>query len=538
MSNLGTQNDDNDLVMALSTLDARLGDILLRQGVISRDNLELAFRESSGRKMPLREVLTGLGICIEDQINWAVSRELQIPFVLLTSEMIEQEIIKDFPLELLLESKALPIPDALGGITLVMGDPLDERSFRKLADLKDEEIRRAVGPLGRILSIIDQLIHEKAGENRFVSETVSKDTSGVAAAYGMIVAARKVGANRILMRPAGDGLESAFRLERGWVLHRVWSRDQSLAVISRIRILMGLSPSQNLPREISELKTKIGGERLTIEAKFTLEPEGPVVDIVMYPIVTTFNLKDFDNLAPSQREALERLFTARRPTGVILVNAPDQRQRYRMIYGLLASIFPTNFDILSLEERKYFESPAVRRKGVVIDSAEWHELVTERCDVLAICDTPYWHLRDLIGTGGERLVIIGCDLVSTWLAFRSVMDAAGSTAMVADRLRAIWSGRRVDLTCSSCGGEVAVGKGKEDADLCPSCNGYGHDRGADVFEVAIVGDAIRGMLAGRFTWDELQKALQASVTAPSIEAQIEEGLRSRRIFNIYGGGEE
>ncbi len=57
----------------LSDDTQRLSDILIRQGVISPTDLELAQRESRKRGILLREVLTALGICLEDEINWAIS---------------------------------------------------------------------------------------------------------------------------------------------------------------------------------------------------------------------------------------------------------------------------------------------------------------------------------------------------------------------------------------------------------------------------------------------------------------------------------
>ena len=55
--------------------------------------------------------------------------------MLLTDEMIDPETLLAFPPEMLNRFQAVPIPDAMGGVTLVMTDPLDDEAFAKIRAL-------------------------------------------------------------------------------------------------------------------------------------------------------------------------------------------------------------------------------------------------------------------------------------------------------------------------------------------------------------------------------------------------------------------
>jgi len=512
----------------------RLGEILLRRGVIQRNELVRAKQEANKRSLPLRDILTGLGIVLEDQINWTLSNELDIPFVLLTNDMVMQDILVAFPLNLLNETRTIPIPDAMGGVTLVMADPLDEQSYRKLTDHVGQELNRAVGPTGRITAILDELLRLRRGSRSQASETITKDTSGVAAVYGMLVAARKKGANRILMRPMGDGIETAFRLERGWIPYRLWSRDQALAIVTRTRIMLGLEPEGMSDHEKASLNTRIHTERVLIEGDFLKEPAGPTIDLNIYPVVGSSVLDSLSTLTEAHRGGICGLFTSRRPTGIIIVNAPDQRQRYRMIYCIISKLHERKLDVISLEERKYLEIPNLRRFELRADTPVWESVAFQQCDALAVCDAPFWRWRDLAASAGERLVILGVDLVSSWLAFRSLLVTVSTPAILADRLRAIWSGKRVDLTCITCGGEGVVSTEKGGKETCKDCDGYGRFRGIDLFEVALVDDQFRDMLAGDSSWERSREELARITVQPTIETQLTEGIRSGVIFDQEG----
>lgn len=227
--------------IAYKPSESSLIQILIRQNVVSKGEMNRAQQESIARALPLRIALTGLNICLEDEINWAISRDLGIPFVLLSSEMVEPEIAALFPLELLQETQAVPIVDASGDVTLVMADPLDESKFHHAEEHYKGRLHRAVAPSGRVAFVLDQMQREAALPPLFHSETITKDTSGVLSAYGMIVAARRRRANRILIRPADKGLEALFGLERGWEVHQVFGHEEALSVITRCRIMMGLT---------------------------------------------------------------------------------------------------------------------------------------------------------------------------------------------------------------------------------------------------------------------------------------------------------
>ena len=524
-------DSDEELASSKTRSEGKLEVILLHRQVISEANLQRAKVEANQRKISLRNALNALDICLEDEINWAISEELGIPFVLLSNEMVDNDLILLFPLKLLREVIAVPIWDAQGGITIVMADPLDESGFMRIQEVYKDELHIAVAPGGRVSSVLEFLDRSVNSSDRVISDFESKDSSGVVAVYGMIVAARRQGANRILIRPAGEGLEAIFRLERGWLAYQLWGSERMLSILTRSRIMMGVSPDSTSVRENARLYAKINNDRVLIEADFFRDASGYSIDVHIYPVISSPTLQEFKNLTDNHRNVLLNLLSARRPTGIVLINSPDQRQRYRMIYGLLAMLGKRNLDMISVEERKYLESQNVRRFQVNNKSPELDDIIHQESEVMAITDSAFWQWRELTVIAGKKLLILGLDFATSWLAISSFIEVIESQIIVSDRLRAIWSGKRVDLTCSTCGGRAHMPSGIDIEAICDACDGYGHSEGSDLFEVFVPDMDFRGKLSGDLSIAEFRQGFEERITAPSISFQLESGIKDGVIFN-------
>ncbi len=511
--------------------DAKLAEILLAQNVISQSELDRARQEGERSGNSLRNALSGLDICLEDEINWTISRALGIPFVLLANEMVDSETISLFSLDLLRDIVAIPILDASGGVTLVMADPLDEPGFERIQEQYGEELHLAVAPSGRVAAVLDYLEGTATPPSGKLLELEAKDTSGVAAVYGMIIDARSRGVNRILIRPAGDGLEAIFRLERGWLPYGLWGSRQGLSIITRCRIMMGLLPVSQSARESSKITSRINRERVLIEAEFIRDATGCNIDFRIYPVITSPTLQEFETLTEHHRVALLKLFSARRPTGIVIVNAPDQRLRYRMVYSLLSMLGRRNLDMISVEERKYLESPSVRRFQVKSESPEWDEVAQQPCEVMAVIDAPFWKWRQLSAEAGQKFLILGLDLANSWLAFSSFNEMIENRAVVSDRVRAIWTGKRADLTCKTCHGRIGADRRIDAEGKCPECDGYGHSGGTDLFEVIVFESSFQRILISDRKLTDLKQEFDHLIVQPSISDQLASGIEKGVIFN-------
>lgn len=111
----------------------RLGEILIKYGLISQEHLDTALEAQKKFNCRLGKALVMVGYVTEDDINWALSNQLKISYVHLNYNMIDISVAK---LYLTLTSSSLKasirivtallsfiIPRALAALALTFGSP-------------------------------------------------------------------------------------------------------------------------------------------------------------------------------------------------------------------------------------------------------------------------------------------------------------------------------------------------------------------------------------------------------------------------------
>ena len=111
----------------------RLGEILLREGLVTRDQLAQALAEQKNSKHRLGYVLVKLGLVQELEITKVLARQYRMPAVDLTRFEVDPKIIKLVPAEMATKSVVLPLKREGRTLTVAMADPTD---LGLLEDLK------------------------------------------------------------------------------------------------------------------------------------------------------------------------------------------------------------------------------------------------------------------------------------------------------------------------------------------------------------------------------------------------------------------
>lgn len=104
-------------------MSERLGDILIREGLITQEQLDEALRfqaENGGR---LGSALVKLKMANEEDITEVLSNQFGVPSVNLTSFDIEESVLKLIPAEVARKYMLIPISRTGASLTIAMADP-------------------------------------------------------------------------------------------------------------------------------------------------------------------------------------------------------------------------------------------------------------------------------------------------------------------------------------------------------------------------------------------------------------------------------
>ncbi|HEU0264976.1 MAG TPA: ATPase, T2SS/T4P/T4SS family [Geobacterales bacterium] len=140
----------NDLVR-----EGSLGDILLRYEMISVANLERALVEQQASGSRIGEVLVRLDLVSQEDIDWALSAQFNIPFVRVKDNSIDSAAVALVPASICRRHTLVPLIKSGDELSVVMADPTDEEGIAAVAAASGCQITLAVGLAREIRQAID-----------------------------------------------------------------------------------------------------------------------------------------------------------------------------------------------------------------------------------------------------------------------------------------------------------------------------------------------------------------------------------------------
>ncbi|MCX7919598.1 MAG: hypothetical protein N3A72_08350 [bacterium] len=144
----------------------RLGDLLLRYNLISREQLAAALEEQKTTKKRLGAILIDRQIVSEDAVNYVLSEQLQLPYVQLSPDMVDPAVISLIPVEVLEKYQAVPLLKVNDELTMVMVDPTDQEAITVFVVQTGCKIKPAIGLSSAIRNVIEVVFKKNGGRHR------------------------------------------------------------------------------------------------------------------------------------------------------------------------------------------------------------------------------------------------------------------------------------------------------------------------------------------------------------------------------------
>jgi len=348
----------------------KLGDILVKEGLITSIQLERALKRQRLTGERLGTILTQLGWLQEEDIAKVLSRQLHIPYCDLAEVKIDKNSLHLLSKELAERYLALPFKKEDEHLHVIMADPLDLAAVEVLENITQLKIIPYIAPRTKIKQAIAHFYTEEASvsdvleglfqlqrerdkekrEEELDLEVIKEQVERapvVKFVNQLIFDAIKERASDIHIAPRVDRLSIRFRIDG--ILHEVLSPPKELqhAIISRIKILAGMD---------------IAERRLPQDGRFTIEYEHRNVDLRVSSLPTIFGEKMVIRLLEKDRLlGLEEVGFAereieifkkwiKRSYGLILLTGPTGSGKTTTLYAAINFIKTPGKNIVTLED--------------------------------------------------------------------------------------------------------------------------------------------------------------------------------------------
>jgi len=139
----------------------KLGEMLIYYKVITPKQLEegLKIQKNTGKR--IGEILIKLGRVTQDEINWVLGKQLNLPYVQININNIDIQLSKNFSENSLKKFKVIPIMELNGELVVGMADPTDEEAIEMLKEFTKRKLKLVLASFENIDETINRIFSGK-----------------------------------------------------------------------------------------------------------------------------------------------------------------------------------------------------------------------------------------------------------------------------------------------------------------------------------------------------------------------------------------
>jgi type IV pilus assembly protein PilB len=360
-------------------------ELLIRQGVISADQLGEAKRvaKSSGKKVP--DQLVVLGYATSDEVMRAVAKEHSLDFVDLNEVVIPPSIVELVPESVARENAVLPMAEEDGALKVIVSDPLDLDTFEKLRFILNRKVDIALAPRDSILEAInrhygqmedqsaDSMLQEFTDTAIDFTETEQESQGGeevidetsapiVRLVQLLISEAVQLRASDIHVEPFEDRVRIRYRIDGVLVERDSPPRRLLGALLSRIKILANIDIAERRRPQDGRIKVTLGEKQLDL--RVSILPTNHGQSAVMRVLDKDSIKVGVRQLGLSENDFRQFKNLIRRPNGIILVTGPTGSGKTTTLYAALNELNRPDRKIITAEDPVEYYLPGVNQVEV------------------------------------------------------------------------------------------------------------------------------------------------------------------------------
>jgi type IV pilus assembly protein PilB len=375
-------------------MSGKLGEILLKENLITPDQLKQALEHQKANGGRLGNSLVKLGFLSDDEVTAVLSRQYGVPSINLSYFEVDPTVIKLIPMETALKYQVLPLSRVGSSLTLAMVDPtnvfaMDDIKFmtgfniepvvasetaitdaikKHYGSVEDQERKKE---LEEIVSFIDEgqtesvelEAEDEEGLNLAQLEKAAEEAPVIKLVNYILTDAVKRGASDIHMEPYEKEYRIRYRIDG--VLQTIMNPPMKLkdAIISRAKIMSKLDISEKRLPQDGRIMIKFmkDGKKKSLDFRVSVLPTLHGEKIVMR-LLDKENLRlDMTKLG-FEPESLAKFQKAIfKPYGMVLVTGPTGSGKTNTLYSSISQLNKPDTNIITAEDPVEFQLPGINQ---------------------------------------------------------------------------------------------------------------------------------------------------------------------------------
>ncbi len=539
-------------------MSQRLGDLLVREKVITEKQLQEALRVQKQNGSRLGSVLVSLGFLTDEDVTNFLSRQYGVPAINLNYFEIDPAVVKLVPQETAKRYQVLPLSRVGASLTIAMVDPTNVFAMDDIKFMTGFNIEPVVASETAIMEGIEKVYSQPQGPEEDLESVISSfaelsetdvelqaeeaeaaledlekaaEEAPIVKLVNMVLTdAVKRGASDIHIEPYEKEFRVRFRIDG--VLQTIMNPPNKLrdAITSRIKIMSKLDISEKrLPQDGRiMLKVNVGGKKKQLDYRVSTLP-------TLFGEKIVLRLLDKENLRLDmtklgfEEESLEKFSRAiLKPYGMVLVTGPTGSGKTNTLYSAISQLNKPDTNIMTAEDPVEFQLGGVNqvqmKESIGLNfAAALRSFLRQDPNIILVGEIRDFETAEI----AIKAALTGHLVLSTLHTngapetISRLMNMGIEPFLVATAVHLICAQRLVRRVCSNCAEELDLppqalldagftpeeikkfkpkkGKG------CTTCNNTGYKGRAGLYEVMEIDDEIRELILVGASAVELKK---------------------------------
>ena len=528
--------------MEFSRKKLRIGDVLIRHGVINEDQLNMALEAQKGTKMKLGEALIEIGAVSDDQIARALSEQLHLDIIDLNNVVITEDILKLIPSEVLLKHKVIPFeyhPTNPNIIRVAMSNPIDMYATDDIEIITNLQVEPVVSTTKNIDIALDKYFGNKntdAALEEFTKEKemelveredmYSEDVLNspiVQLVKTIIEKAALQRASDIHIEPMERQLRVRYRIDGNLYEKYTYSSKLLPSISARIKIIGGMDISEKRKPQDGRITQVVGRQEFDIRVSILPTVHGE--KIVMRLAAKNALSRDKSELGFSEQELKQFDYILSNPHGILLVTGPTGSGKSTTLYTALSELNTEDVNIITVEDPVEANIDGINQvhvnaKADLTFASALRSILRQDPDIIMIGE-----IRDGETAGiAVQASITGHMVVSTLhtnsaaSTITRLADMGIAPYLIADSIVGVIAQRLVRRLCPEC--KQLVEANADELELlglpegtkqmvykpcgCPKCDNIGYKGRIGVYEIMNMTPELKRIIARGGSADEIK----------------------------------
>ncbi len=526
----------------------RLGDILIREGLLTREQIALALVEQKSTGHRLGYVLVKLGLIQELEVTKVLARQYRMPAVDLSRFEIDPKISKLIPPDFALKHIVLPLKREGRTLTVAMADPtnsgvIDDLKFitrydlfpviageYTLRTLIEKHYETGDQQLQNILKDMEGMDEDvevvKDEEEETATQAQIDDAPVVKLINGLLTDAVKRGASDIHIEPFEHEIRVRYRIDGSLLEVMKPPVKMKAALTSRVKILSQLNIAERRVPQDGRLKLKMGNRVIDFRVSTlpVLFGEKMVLRILDKGNLT-LDLSKFGFEPKAEADLLRAILN---PYGMVLVTGPTGSGKTTTLYSALSRINTLETNIMTAEDPVEYNLMGINQVLVRSDvgltfAAALRAFLRQDPNIIMIGE-----IRDLESGGIAIKAALTGHLVLSTLhtndapsTITRMIDMGIEAFNVASAVNLVVAQRLVRRICKECKAPAtykdeelrSIGNDLDEVRKipfmkgtgCEMCSGTGYKGRAGLYEVMALSPALRRLILRGGSVAEMQE---------------------------------